>query len=330
MGVKGWDFLPWRWANLDEIAPQRVAFDVFNYMIRRQSTFTAHKRRNNGRIPLSHVTVLLGLIRASLRQNILPVFVFDGPPESLKRPSNPDLIKRAESLYRQFERERDVYDEDLAEHLRTNSALRMHFAATHCREICKVVGVPYETAPSEAEMLAALMCREGLVGTVASNDVDAILFGSLHVSKQVQLTKGEVHRVRQCDVLEALELGLERLKDLAIVCGCDFYRGVKGIGPRKGVVQLKRFGNLTDLLRANGVRQSEREKAMIARAVFDEPDYLSLKGIKSRLSAPLVPRVLSMLSIVSGQEAAERATRDLVSLWRNFGKEQGTLEQWIS
>ncbi|MHA2078709.1 MAG: hypothetical protein ACW99X_14045, partial [Candidatus Thorarchaeota archaeon] len=131
-----------------------------------------------------------------MSNHILPVFVFDGPPETRKRDPNPELVKRATDLFKEFSKEGDPFNEEISSALWNSQALRMYFAAEHLKALGSVVGVPCVTAPTEAEMLGAAMCRDNLVETVVSNDVDTLLFGSPHVTKQLQSSNGRILRAR--------------------------------------------------------------------------------------------------------------------------------------
>jgi hypothetical protein len=224
--------------------------------------------------------------------------VFDGPPENLKRQPNPQLVAAAHDLYREFIKERNPYNIALSEKLYTSPALRLYFSL--------------------------------FVGTVASNDADALLFGSPHVTRQLHLSKRKIFRATLDDLQSAIGLDLELLRDLAIVCGCDFHKeGVKGIGPRKGVVLLQRHGGLVGLLKAQGYTASQREEFILAREVFDEPNYLSSSGINVSLRPPMVPSAVRLLGPVLGSEKAEIRVGEAVRLWKDFGRHQTTLEQWV-
>jgi flap endonuclease-1 len=328
MGVKGWkNVIPWRWADLSELYVHKIAIDAPNYMMRRS---TAIPTRQSDRISMTHIRIALGTIRQALKRHLLPVFIFDGPPESLKRAPNPQLITAAQMFYERFLLKQDVYDRKIADSLQENPAVRMYFAANHIKDLCRAIGIPAITAPSEAEMYGAVLCRDGLVGTLVSNDADALLFGSPHVTKSLQLSKGQIECATLSELERTLNLDLELLRDLAIVCGCDFHKkGVKGLGPRKGVIELQKHGGLAYLLRARGLTPSEREEYILAREVFDEPTYMSTKGVDLTLKPPVVTRLNRILRPALGKEKAESKTREMVSLWKKFGKEQSTLESYV-
>ena len=330
MGVKRWDdsVVPWTYTGLEEISPGTIAIDVPNYLTRRLIVMKS-SRSPDGRLPLTHVGTFLSLVRSTLSVHILPVMIFDGPPESRKRAPNPELIQTAHNLYRKFVQEGDPYNENISEVLWKSRAVRMYFAAEHIRDLARVIGIPTITAPSEAELMAAIMCRDELVDSVVSNDVDALLFGSPHVTKQLQVSNGRILRARLVELETTLQLDLERLRDLAVLCGCDFHKGLKGIGPRKGALLLERHGGLVDVLRAKGVPHKEREDFIRAREVFDEPSYMSTGGIDLKLNPPIVPKLKRSLRMVMSEDAVETSTEKILKLWKGFGTRQSTLEQWI-
>jgi flap endonuclease-1 len=277
-----------------------------------------------------HVGTFFSLIRATLSNHILPVFLYDGPPEKRKREPNPELVKRAADLYREFTLDRDPYNEEISSALWKSKALRMYFASEHLKTLGSVVGVPSITAPSESEMLGAALCRDGVVDTVVSNDIDTLLFGSPHVTKQLQSSNGRILRVKLSELESHIGLDIELLRDLAILCGCDFHKeGVKGIGPRKGTILLQRHGGLVEVLKSRGFTHSQREDYVRAREIFDEPTYLATDTYGFGLNPPIVPKLIRLLTPVMPEDAAESIVQKIIRLWKEFGNRQSTLEQWL-
>jgi flap endonuclease-1 len=331
VGVKNWgsDVIPWKWITSSYIAPGTIAIDVPNYLTRRLVVMHS-KKKEDGKLPMSHVGLFLSLVKATLGSHILPVFIFDGPPESRKRSPNPALVEKATSLYRTFQQEGDPFNEEISDELWSSRALRAYFATEHLRDLGSMVGVPTITAPSEAEMFAAVLCRDDAAKTVVSNDSDALLFGSPHVTKQMQLSSGQILCVTSSDFENHLGLDIELIRDLAIISGCDFHKeGVKGIGVRRGVVLLQRYGGLVGLLKAQGYSSSERREFIEAREVFDEASYLSAKKIKLCLNPPLASKLMRALGTLMSSEQAESLANRITSLWRGFSNRQSTLEQWF-
>jgi flap endonuclease-1 len=331
MGVKNWSkIVPWTESDISEIAPGTIAIDVPNYFARRLAVIRP-VRSSEGKMPLLHIGTALGLIRSCMSAHVLPVQVFDGPPELRKRNPNPKLVTQAERLYNQFTTVRDPYDEDISAMLWNSPALRMYFAAEHLRDLFRFVGIPTVTAPTEAEMFASVLCRDELVSTVVSNDSDALLFGSPHVTKQLQFSKGWISRATLKEFETGVGLDLEQLRDLAILCGCDFHKdGVKGVGPRKGVVLLQKYGSLEPVLKSLGFNSAEREDFLLARETFDEINYISSKKTRFSLNPPLIPKLVKFFEPLMDSDRSEQLIEELVALWRFFGSRQATLDQWLT
>ena len=190
--------------------------------------------------------------------------------------------------------------------------------------------MPTVDAPSEAEMMCAAICQKGIAGTVVSNDIDSILFGSPHVTRSLQLSKRQMECVTLDGIQEVIDLELEEMRDLAIVCGCDFHKkGIPGIGPRKGILLLRRYGGLEGLLKAKGYNSTDRTSVLEARAIFDESNYLDLSGITSTLQPPITSRIKRLLSPILGSERSESTIDTFVGLWKKFFIVQDTLETWF-
>ncbi|CAA7266955.1 unnamed protein product [Cyclocybe aegerita] len=102
-------------------------------------------------------------------------------------------------------------------------------------------GIPYITAPMEAEAQCAELVSLGLVDGVITDDSDVFLFGAQRVFKNMFNQSKTV----ECFLLSDLsrELGLERdtLIQLAYLLGSDYTEGLPGVGPVVAMELLKEF-----------------------------------------------------------------------------------------
>ncbi|KAJ6531905.1 hypothetical protein B0H19DRAFT_1189161 [Mycena capillaripes] len=102
-------------------------------------------------------------------------------------------------------------------------------------------GIPYITAPMEAEAQCAELVHLGLVNGVITDDSDVFLFGSQRVFKNMFNQSKTV----ECFLLSDLsrELGLERdtLIRLAYLLGSDYVDGLPGVGPVVAMELLDEF-----------------------------------------------------------------------------------------
>ncbi|KAJ7364100.1 hypothetical protein DFH08DRAFT_838349 [Mycena albidolilacea] len=102
-------------------------------------------------------------------------------------------------------------------------------------------GIPYITAPMEAEAQCAELVHLGLVNGVITDDSDVFLFGSQRVFKNMFNQSKTV----ECFLLSDLsrELGLDRdtLIRLAYLLGSDYVDGLPGVGPVVAMELLDEF-----------------------------------------------------------------------------------------
>ncbi|KIJ66988.1 hypothetical protein HYDPIDRAFT_26400 [Hydnomerulius pinastri MD-312] len=105
----------------------------------------------------------------------------------------------------------------------------------------RLFGIPYITAPMEAEAQCAELVSLGLVDGIITDDSDVFLFGGMRVFKNMFNQSKTV----ECFLLSDLarELGLERdaLIRLAYLLGSDYVEGLPGVGPVVAMELMKEF-----------------------------------------------------------------------------------------
>ncbi|KAH3899308.1 ssDNA endodeoxyribonuclease RAD2 SCDLUD_004745 [Saccharomycodes ludwigii] len=112
------------------------------------------------------------------------------------------------------------------------------------QQLLSCFGIPYITAPMEAEAQCAELLNLKLVDAIATDDSDIFLFGGDKVFRKMFNEKHYVEYY-SLDTIAA-KLGLDRHKmiELAQLLGSDYTTGIKGIGPVSGVEILATFGSL--------------------------------------------------------------------------------------
>ncbi|ORM41524.1 DNA repair protein UVH3 [Babesia sp. Xinjiang] len=113
-------------------------------------------------------------------------------------------------------------------------------------ELLDLFGVPFLVAPSEAEAQCAHLNNLGLCFGVISDDSDTLAFGARRVFKNFY--KGGVFEVYVADrIVRELGLAREQIALLAIICGCDYTPGVRGIGVVNALEVIKAFPTFDEL-----------------------------------------------------------------------------------
>lgn len=112
------------------------------------------------------------------------------------------------------------------------------------QELLKRFGIPYITAPMEAEAQCAELYKIGLVDGIITDDSDCFLFGGDRIYKNMFSQKQFVECYLKSDIEDKIGLSRENLIELAILLGSDYTEGIKGIGPVLAVETLAEFGSL--------------------------------------------------------------------------------------
>lgn len=105
----------------------------------------------------------------------------------------------------------------------------------------RLFGIPYVTAPMEAEAQCATLVTLGLVEGIITDDSDVFLFGGQRVFRNMFNQSKTVECYLAADL--ARELGLDRdsLVRLAYLLGSDYTDGLPGVGPVLAIELLKEF-----------------------------------------------------------------------------------------
>lgn len=109
------------------------------------------------------------------------------------------------------------------------------------QELLRRFGIPYITAPMEAEAQCAELLKLKLVDGIITDDSDCFLFGGDRVYKNMFNQKQYVECYQMADIEGQLGLTQDRLIELALLLGSDYTEGVKGIGPVLGMEILAEF-----------------------------------------------------------------------------------------
>jgi DNA excision repair protein ERCC-5 len=160
----------------------------------------------------------------------------------------------ASTLNNKSEREnREAYEKELKA-LRTQQKKDRrdadevsHVMITECQALLRLFGIPYITAPMEAEAQCAELVRLGLVDGVVTDDSDIFLFGGTRVYKNMFNSNKFVECYLASDLEKELSLTREQLIAVAHLLGSDYTEGLPGIGPVTAVEIISEFPSASGL-----------------------------------------------------------------------------------
>jgi len=224
--------------------------------------FLALIRRPDGSLftdPKGRVTShLIGLLTRTSRlvtdYKLRPVFVFDGRPNPLKRATieaRRKVQQKAQAEYVQAVEAKD-YSRAWSKVVMTGRVTGEVLA--DAKRLLSLMGIPWLEALEDGEAQASFMAAKGDVWAVGSKDYDCLLFGAPILARYLTLTGREYlpskktsrrlipELVKLAENLQTLGISREQLVDLALLVGTDFNEGVMGIGPKKGLALIRKYG----------------------------------------------------------------------------------------
>jgi len=174
----------------------------------------------------SHSTIIEGLYELMITLEnfqITPIFIFDGVSPIEKRgllSKNKEEKLRAEKKYNSLKRE-GVVGKQL-DNLKRKCLRLTTDDMNNARELIEAYGLKHYTAPGEAEQLCAKMVKMNLAYACLSEDSDLFLYGCARILKKLDLNKCCVTMYNMNTILYELNLTLDELKEIVVLCGTDY------------------------------------------------------------------------------------------------------------
>ncbi|KAL6230427.1 hypothetical protein BDW75DRAFT_222800 [Aspergillus navahoensis] len=117
---------------------------------------------------------------------------------------------------------------------------------TECQQLLSLFGLPYITAPMEAEAQCAELVSLGIVDGIITDDSDIFLFGGTRVYKNMFNQSKFVECYLTTDLEKEYALHRRKLISFAHLLGSDYTEGIPGIGPVTALEILTEFSSLEE------------------------------------------------------------------------------------
>ncbi len=253
MGVKLKDLVIGREIKLKELSGRTIAVDAFNWIYQFLTTIRladgSYLTDDSGEIT-SHLNGLFYRTMNLLANEIMPIFVFDGPAPKFKKATNMERARMKEEAKKRAEEAKT--EEERVMYMKRSVTINNNIISSS-KELLSLMGVNVVQAPAEGEAQAAHINISGSAYGVASQDYDSLLFGATKLIRNLSITnrrklpgKGisiEVFpQIIDKKAYESIGIDREQLILIALFIGTDYNRGVKGIGPKKALTIVKNEG----------------------------------------------------------------------------------------
>ena len=345
MGVDLGDLAVKKTITLDSLAGKIVAIDAYNMIYQ----FLASIRQEDG-TPLmdykgnitAHLSGLFYRTSRLLENGIKPVYVFDGKPHDFKGRVQSERSEAKKAAQKKWEEalEKGKY-EDAKKYAQATSRLTSEMVE-ESKLLLKAMGVPSVQAPADGEAEASLMVQNGLAYATASQDYDALLFGSSVLVRNLSITGRrkvprqdryilvEPEEIDLKETLASLGLTREQLIIIGLLVGTDFNEGVKGVGPKtalKIVKEQKTLDAVVDYVKGKYNYDFEVAPKDVVN-IFLHPAYISPPKLRwAEPDADSISKILVEQHDFS-QDRVEKTLTELIRISKERGA-QSKLENWF-
>jgi flap endonuclease-1 len=247
---------------------------------------------SQGRVTSHLIGLLFRTTRLVTDYGMRLVFVFDGKPPPLKGAElerRRDVRTKAQAQWQDARRAGD-YAKAFSKAVASSRLSRS--MAEDAKGLLDLMGLPCVQAPSDAEAQGSYMASKGDVWGVNSQDYDSLLYGAPRLVRYVTITgkkylpsKGRSRRllpelIELRLTLEALQLSRNSLIDLAVLVGTDFNEGIRGIGPKKALSLVRRYGSIEAM--PSDILEKVTADLEQVRKIFLEPEVTNEYGLSFR------------------------------------------------
>jgi flap endonuclease-1 len=341
MGVNLRDLLHIEQTTIQRFSGQIMLVDSYNILYQ----FLAGMRQSDGDLlrdsqnrVTSHLNGLFFRTINLMREGLQMAFIFDGKPHELKYKTIKARIAVKEKAKEEWKLALEAGDMEKARSQAQRTSRITKEMLQESKHLLDLMGVPHVQAPSEGEAQASHMVLNGKGNAVVSQDFDSVLFGAPVVARNLAVSGRRKLPGKRAWInsppevidyertLSQLEVTREQLVDVAIMVGTDFNPGVKGIGPKKGLKLVKKYGGIQAAVKGGGLKEEIPELEQL-RQIFLEPtvtdDYELNWG---ELDRDAIIRLLCDEHDFS----RDRVNRELDKLEKGLaGRSQKTLESFF-
>lgn len=242
-----------------------------------------YKFKYASKVENSHLVGIVNRIKYYMSNGILPVFVFDGDPPEAKRNTIQKRQDNKEKLYVRIEELRtleidaktDAEKKTLADEITRISSQIIRIKKSHileCKELLEKSGVPYCTAPEDAEKYCAFLQKNGFIDYTVTDDTDAMTFGC---EKIIKTSINKIIEIDTNKILQNFEMTMEMFVDFCILSGCDYSDTIASVGPVTSFNIIKQHKSIDNYIEKLTVKPDKLKiEFEIAKKIFTEFDYV--------------------------------------------------------
>lgn len=276
MGVQG--LLPQlksitRRIHISKYRGKTVAVDA--YCLLHRGAYSCAKELVEGEKTERFVYYCLNRLQLLLNNGVIPYVVFDGGPlpnkaeeEVVRARNREEQRQRARDLWAKGNKAASMEAYQRAVDVTPDMAFQLIQALTHRN-------IQYVVAPYEADAQMAYLALRGIVDAVITEDSDLLAYGSpATIFKMDAEGNGDevlLQDLPNCRNLDLQGWNQELFQQMCVMAGCDFCKGLPGIGIKRAHTHIRRARDFLLALRAlrfDGVRVPQGYEIKFQRALW--------------------------------------------------------------
>jgi flap endonuclease-1 len=294
VGVQLGDIVPKQTISHENLRGKIIAIDAMNTLYQFLSIIRQKDgellRDSKGRVT-SHLSGLFYRTVNFIEIGIRPIYVFDGEPPKLKHRTIEERIAIRKEAKEEWISALEAGELEEARKFAQRAGQLTSEMVEQAKNLINRMGVSWVQAPGEGEAQAAYLAIKGDAWAVASQDFDSLLFGApilvrnLAVTGRRKLPRKDVYIEINPELVELKrimdELGItrEQLIDVGILVGTDYNEGIKGIGPKKALELVKKFGSIEEIIKTELGEKFEVDPLEV-KGIFLNPNVTDKYEIK--------------------------------------------------
>lgn len=116
------------------------------------------------------------------------------------------------------------------------------------KKLFDLLNVPYIQSPEESDALFAYLMKNKKVDGVITEDTDMLPLACSSFICGFDNPRIQMSEYYLKDVLNTLEIDYKQFVDLCILCGCDYAEKISQIGPKRGLMLIKKYKTIENII----------------------------------------------------------------------------------
>ncbi|KAK6458820.1 exonuclease [Scheffersomyces xylosifermentans] len=239
--------------SLEKYRGKTLAIDTYGWLHR--GLISCAQELCEDRPTRKYVTSIMKKVDMLRFFGVEPYFVFDGAALPTKaETANDRRLKREEARKKADEFTRNGNRKLAWKEYMKAACVTSQMAKSLMVEF-DAARIKYIVAPYEADPQMVYLEKIGAVDGILSEDSDLLIFGCNRLITKlkddgscVEICREEFHRVKSIPYLT--KFTQEQLRLVAMLSGCDYTKGVPGVGLKTAFTLVKKYNNLDKILAA--------------------------------------------------------------------------------